>query len=159
MVVAVLAVVLAGCSSDAGEAACSEPVTETFDPATVQHVLPGASEPTFQTDPPTSGPHQPGAPRTGRLDETLSRAIQVGSLEAGGVLVHHNGISEADIAALAEIEDDAIAVMPNPDLPEDTPVMVTGWLRRMSCDTVNDESIEAIATFARVHIEGAEHAG
>src|SRR4051812_26198502 len=68
LIVLVLLVPLAGCGSGSGGAsgACGQEVQEPIDPA-ANHVLTGAVEPAYTTDPPTSGPHSPGAPPEGVL--------------------------------------------------------------------------------------------
>src|SRR5260221_10241892 len=61
---------------------CGPAVRELLD-GNLGHVLPGAPEPTYLTDPPTSGPHTPGVKPTGVATPPLERPVQGGALEAG----------------------------------------------------------------------------
>jgi hypothetical protein len=121
-------------------ASCSDPVTDPVDPRSLTHVLPGAST-TYETDPPTSGPHQPVPPSlSGVLDEPLAPAQQVGVLERGSVLVHFRP-DEVDDDDLAPIAGRDVLVMPNPDLAE--PVVATAWAATMRCTAVDPADLQA----------------
>ena len=83
----VLVLVLLSCPVGGGggevTGSCGEPVDEQLDPAWINHIVPGTPEPTYLTDPPTSGPHFAELPQTGVLEEPLSRPSQVSVLESG----------------------------------------------------------------------------
>jgi drug/metabolite transporter (DMT)-like permease len=146
-----VAVVLVGCGDDdggGGSASCEPARREALDPASANHVLAGSTdEPGYRTDPPTSGPHAPGSPRSGVLDEPLTRPAQVGSLEAGGVLLQHRDLSDDELADLAALAGDGVAVVPNPDLPER--VVATAWLFKQACDAVD---VDALQGFVDAHL-------
>ena len=57
-------------------------VAERIDPSSSQHLLPGAPDPVYPSNPPTSGAHRPGAHPTGALAEPIEPAVQVTMLEA-----------------------------------------------------------------------------
>jgi hypothetical protein len=129
-------------------AACGEDQQERIDPASLTHVFAGGEEPDYATDPPTSGPHAPGAALTGILGEPLSRPEQVGQLEAGAVLLQYGPDLGADaVASLEGLAGDAVLVVPNPDLP--APVVATAWTRKMACEAID---VEALRAFARAHV-------
>jgi hypothetical protein len=138
-----------GCGDDAqgaGSGPCEER-QERLDPASANHVLAGVPEPSYTSDPPTSGPHAPAPPRTGVLDDPLPRPDQVGHLEGGGVLIQYRPTLAADdVAALEPLATGSVAVAPNPDLP--APVVVTAWVRKLTCEAVD---VAAIDAFARDH--------
>ena len=100
---ALLLVALAGCgggrSSSAG--GCGDAVRERLDPTWTVHLVAGAEEPEFLSDPPTSGPHFATEPPTGAQEEPLDRPLQVSMLEAGQVLLQYD---PAEVEA-AEAED------------------------------------------------------
>jgi hypothetical protein len=123
--------------------ACGDIVEEAFDPASPSHVLPGAPEPTYLTDPPTSGPHQAVPAEGGVRDEPLGRPVQVGLLEHGLVLVQYR---PADVAAadVAPAATDQVVVAPNDGLP--APVVATAWLAKRECSAVD---LAALAEFVR----------
>ena len=144
---ALLLVLLAGCRDAADdeprEAACASVVREALDPASTRHVLPGAPEPTYATDPPTSGAHLGGPVPTGVLDEALPRPAQVAVLEQGGVVVQHR--DPADRAALAPLGGDRVVVAPDPDLP--VRVVATAWRHKLACTGLDVEALRSfIAT-------------
>lgn len=131
-----------------GDGPCGPDRQERVDPASLNHVFGGGQEPDYATDPPTSGPHEPGPARSGVLDEPLSRPQQVGQLEAGAVLLQYR--PDLDAGQRAELEalaGDRVVVAPNPDLP--TPVVATAWVRKMECRAVDAGALRA---FAEAHV-------
>ncbi len=121
---------------------CGDVQEEPLDPAYLQHVLPGAPEPTYQSDPPTSGPHQPGRTFSGELTDPISRPVQVGILEGGGVLVQHRSpLAPAEVAALAAL-DERVVIAPNPGLVDE--IVATAWLAKQSCTAVD---LDALGVF------------
>lgn len=142
---------LGGCSGEGGPAlpdpgpdagTCESPRREAIDPQSVLHVLPGAPEPPYDTDPPSSGPHVMGPDVEGVVDDPLERPVQVGVLERGGVVVQHQGLGPeglASVAALAELGD--VVVAPGTDL--DTTVVATAWGARLRCDGVDVAALTA----------------
>jgi hypothetical protein len=139
---------LAGCGGGGGASpTCGPERREALDPSSAVHVLAGAEEPEYRTDPPTSGPHEPGTRLSGVLDGPLARPTQVGTLEAGGVLVQHRDLSADELDELRSVAADGVAVAPNPDL-EDR-VVATAWLYKRACEAVD---LDAIRAFADAHL-------
>lgn len=124
-----------GGSGNEGSARCGPVTRERLDPSSPVHLLPGAPEPEYLSDPPTSGPHLSGRPPSGVSAEPLDRPTQVLVLEEGGVLIQHRGLNEADAARVAELAGDRVVVAPNPDLPRS--VVATAWLAKRTCDEVD----------------------
>lgn len=144
----------AGGGADPPPTGCGEDRQERLDPGSASHVIAGGADPgDYATDPPTSGPHVPGPPRSGVLDAPLPRPEQVGHLEAGGVLVQHHGLTDEQVDQLATLAGDRVAVAPNPDLP--APIVATAWLRSMRCSTPD---LEALAAFVEAHLGRAPDA-
>lgn len=116
----------------AASGGCGRPIREPLDPGYLVHVLGDEPGLTYSSDPPTSGPHQPSPAAAGVLDEPLSRPIQVGVLERGGVLVQHRGdLPASDLALLLGLAGQQVVVAPNPDLAD--PVVVTAWGFKLRC--------------------------
>ena len=144
-IVAIAAVVAAaplvaacGGGSDAG-GACGGITREAIDPGFLQHVLSDEGV-EYSTDPPTSGPHQPSPAVDPVRDEPLSKPLQVGILEGGGVLLQHRLDLPADqLAELEALAGDDVVVAPNPDL--DDPVVATAWLFKRSCEEVDVDAL------------------
>jgi hypothetical protein len=136
----------AGCGGGPkGAGACGPAVREALD-SNLGHVLPGSPEPTYLTDPPTSGPHTPGAKPSGVLASPLPRPAQVGALEAGAVLVQYR--DPADLEALRPLAGGSTIVAPNPGLPER--VVATAWLFKQTCTAVD---VDALRRFAADHAD------
>jgi len=136
------AITLGACGGGSGdEKACGPTTRESLDPAYLVHVLGEADDLEYTSDPPTSGPHQPGPAVTGVVAEPLTRPVQVGILERGDVLLQHlpdlDDEQRADLEALA---DDRVVVAPNPDLP--APVVATAWLFKRTCQTADIGALE-----------------
>jgi len=129
-----LAAACGGGGDDDG--ACGPTTREALDPAYLVHVVGSADEVEYTSDPPTSGPHQPGPPVSGVIGEPISRPVQVGILERGDVLLQHDpdlgGSALDDLGALA---GDRVVVAPNPDLADQ--VVATAWLFKRACRAVD----------------------
>jgi hypothetical protein len=125
--------ILAGCSD--GDAACGPVLRERLDPGSGVHLLPGAEQPDYLSDPPTSGPHLSGRAPTGVHTDALDRPTQVLVLESGGVLVQHRDLPAPEVEALEALAGDRVVVAPNPDLP--APIVATAWLVKQTCREVD----------------------
>ncbi len=90
---------LAGCGSS-GSSTCGPVTRDALDPGSLTHVLPGAPAPSYLTDPPTSGAHQPTPSVSGVQSKPIDPQIQVGILEEGHVLIQYHGLDPAEVAAL-----------------------------------------------------------
>lgn len=146
LVALVATVVACGGDGSPGSGACDRVQVETVDRRSLVHVLPGAPEVEYLTDPPTSGPHQPTPPIEGVVDQPIARPVQVGILEEGKTLVQHRGLSPAELTELQSIATADIVVAPNPDLPDDAQIVATAWLAKQTCTTVDLRELRRFAT-------------
>lgn len=128
-----------GSNDDGAGKACGEVVEEPLDPLSTQHLLPGAEDPLYASDPPTSGAHRTGALPSGAVDSPLPRPVQVGVLEQGAVLVQYRDAD--DRGALVALAGDKVVVAPNPTLP--ARVVATAWRYRMTCTAVDLNALGA----------------
>lgn len=150
----VVTVALVGRGTGPAPGACAAPITDPLDPRSLQHALPGAPPPAYATEPPTSGPHQPGR-LSGVLAEPLTGPVQVGALEAGQVLLQHRDLTPPDRARLEALAGPLVVVAPNPALP--APVVATAWRTRQLCRGVD---VDALGRFTRTHAgQGPPHPG
>lgn len=135
----------AACGGSDGDAAGCGPITrEGLDPAYLVHVLGADDGVEYTSDPPTSGPHQPGPPIEGVADEPIARPVQVGILERGDVLIQHRpGLAADALASLRALAGDRVVVAPSPDLAD--PVVATAWLFKQICQTVDVTALERFA--------------
>jgi drug/metabolite transporter (DMT)-like permease len=151
LLVALLA--LGACVDDTGGAvrpiettgSCGAVVSEELAPDSLKHILPGAPEPAYPTDPPTSGPHRTGASTVvGVQSAPLDRPTQVGILEEGGILLQHKGLSADDRRRLERQAGGDVRVAPNDALP--APVVATAWQKKLVCQGLD---VEALKQFVR----------
>lgn len=129
-------------------------MSEAIDAASSLHLLPGAAEPTYRSDPPTSGPHLSGPAPSGALDTPIDRPTQVQVLEQGGVVIQYRDLEPAAVDHLEALAGDSVVVAPNPELP--APVVATAWATKRSCDGVD---LEALGAFIAEHRRPAAHHG
>ena len=136
---ALLVLGLSGCSGDGGSSACGRPQRQQAQfPA--GHILPDQPEPTYLSDPPTSGPHAPLAKVEPVYSDALPRPTQVGILETGAVLLQYQpGLPPDQRDRLLAFGGDGTVVAPNPSL--DRAVVASAWLYLMRCSTVDDEAL------------------
>ena len=142
------ALLLSACSGSTSASPC-QTVHDTIDPASAIHLLPGAPEPVYRTNPPTSGPHQltgiASIPR-GVLTTPVPGRIQVALLEKGGVLIQYSG-SPSAAASLAPLAagQPLVALAPGTALP--SPVVATAWTWKTVCTSPDPTAIrQFIAT-------------
>jgi hypothetical protein len=119
-----------------------------------EHLI-GDQEPPvpYSTTPPTSGWHASGAFQIEVFDEPLSEPRQVSVLEAGGVVVSHHELDDADRSAIEDLVradfDGRAAVTPY-DALEPGQVALTAWSTIQTCDGVD---LEVIAAFIDAHAQ------
>jgi uncharacterized membrane protein len=146
LVLALLLLPLAACGSSGGATATCQPAhAEALNPS-LNHVLAGSPEPQYTTDPPTSGPHTPGAPPASVLTSPLSRPSQVGALESGDVLLQYRDLSAAERSQLERLAASNVVVAPNPALPDR--IVATAWLFKQTCTAVDTATLR---TFVHEH--------
>lgn len=154
---ALVAAVAVGCSDDAsGGDGCGPVQRETLDARSV-HVLPSdeADDVTYETDPPTSGPHLPGPETRPVHDEPIPGPIQVGLLEEGVVLFQYAGITADQQAEVEALAGDGVVVAPAASLPDDAAVVATAWVTKQVCGGVDVEALRAFADARRDQGPGA----
>jgi hypothetical protein len=130
---------------------CGEIVEEQLDPNSGEHLLPGAEEPPYISDPPTSGGHASGgSPADGPQADPLPRPKQVQVLEEGRVLVQYRSgeVTDSELTVLNNLAGQAgVVVAPNPSLP--SPVVATAWVHKMLCE---DADADALAAFMTAYV-------
>lgn len=137
----VLLLITACGGGDDGAGPCGPITREALDSSYLVHVLADAEDVEYTSDPPTSGPHQPGLVGGGSLDEPLPRPRQVGILELGHVLLQFGpDLPAADLTALHALAAPGVVVAPNPDLP--APVVATAWTYKRTCDSVDVAALQ-----------------
>jgi hypothetical protein len=134
--------------------ACRTTTDEPLDPTAAIRLLPNAPEPTYATDPPSSGAFVVGSVVSATPTEPLSRPVQVGLLAQGKVLVQYGpSLSPADVTDLEGLAGADIVVAPNPTLA--SPIVATAWRARQICDQLD---LSALRQFATVNANRAPDA-
>ncbi len=143
-------VVSTGCSSGSAPASagCAKPLREALDSRSLQHVLPGATPPTYLSDPPTSGPHQPSPPIHGLRTEPIPAPQQVGLLEGGAVLIQYRGLTAAELDEVRSLVGEHVVVAPATELPDGNRIVGTAWLQKVTCRSVD---LPALRRFVTAH--------
>lgn len=126
---------LVACGQDDGNDACGPARRERVDGASALHLLSNATEPSYLSDPPTSGPHRSRPAPKGVQSNPLDRTVQVSVLEQGGVLIQYR--QESDAGSLADLakDNDEVVIAPNTNLP--APIVATSWAYKQTCKTFN----------------------
>jgi hypothetical protein len=147
---AIAAALVAGCTGG-NDVAGTPPATDrctAVEFPTMQfgsHLIGDAAPPVpYSSTPPTSGWHSSGAPPTGVFTDPLSEPAQVLALEAGGVVVTHAGLPEAEFEALvdaAEAFPDTVVVTPYADIPAGT-VVYASWGALQRCESFDAQAFE-----------------
>ena len=114
------------------ETVCDTPRQERLDPSSSLHLL-GNTEASWETNPPTSGPHYPVSPRGGNYDYTLSNLEQVAFLESGGVIIQYApNVKNFDRKQLSSFANENVIVAPNQTL--ESFLVATAWTWKLSCE-------------------------
>lgn len=150
LVALAVSTLLVSCSGEGGDGPCGPVRREPLDGRSV-HVLPGADEPDYRTEPPTSGPHLPTPGTDPVRDEPIPGPVQVGLLEEGMVLLQHDGLDEADRGAVEALAGEDVVVAPAESLPDDASVVATAWVTKQVCSGVD---VDALRAFAEDHVGG-----
>jgi Protein of unknown function (DUF3105) len=143
--------VLAGCGGSSHPtatttAACGPAFQEHLDPRSTIHLFPGAAQPTYLSDPPTSGPHQLGQPPTGAVTAPIPRPRQVAMLESGYVILQYAGLPAADVVTLGGLAGRLVTVAPAAG-PLPARVVATAWTWKVTCSSVDADAVAALRTF------------
>lgn len=103
------------------------------------HLAEGDPVPTYNSDPPTSGPHWPAATECGIYTSEVPDVVQVHNLEHGTVVIQYSpNLDDSEVEAIrdfARSKPSHVLVAPRNDLSE--LVVVTSWRRMLRLETVD----------------------
>lgn len=106
---------------------------------------------TFDSPTPTSGPHDPQAPRCGSYSEPIDPSLAVHGLEHGAVVLWYDAARPELADQLDEATanfDSHVLISANASLEE--PIVATAWNRRKAYDAGDDPEItEFVETYRR----------
>ncbi len=118
------------------------------------HITKESEIPSYDTNPPTSGNHNPEQEADGAYAEQVPEWYAVHSMEHGRIEIQYSPkLSQADQLALKGVFDESPAGMlmfPNEDMPYE--VAVTAWTQLMGCDRYEGRAtLDAIRDFRETY--------
>ena len=137
-------------------AACTE-IERIVDPSPI-HVF-DSDDVTYNSSPPTSGPHQVPGPEPGVAATPIPEAQQVAALETGTVLIQYaTDVAAADVAELEALaQNDGVLVAPGARaFDDDATIAFTAWGVRQLCSELDIDAAEAFIE-ARVGVFFVDH--
>ncbi len=121
------------------------------------HLAPGDPIPTYLTNPPTSGTHNPTWYPAGVYDNNADITQLVHSLEHGYTILYYNDASQDEINQLINIQRSdpfKTIVAPYPNM--EAKIALVAWARMQYCDGVNEQAIRSFQ--AQFRNQGPEQA-
>jgi hypothetical protein len=113
-----------------------------------QHI-PRSQTPKYDTNPPTSGPHDATPLADGAYLEHPHERFWVHSMEHGRIVIHYDpSLPESDQLALKGAFDDdpeGMILIPSEELPYE--VAATAWRNGLGCDAYGPAALDAIRAF------------
>jgi hypothetical protein len=105
------------------------------------HIAPGGESVTYNSNPPTSGPHAGPAP-WGFNTEEIPDINAIHNIEHGGIWISFKNLNDDATATLGEIaRQNSASVIVSPRESNDTSISVASWGRLMQLDTVDENRI------------------
>lgn len=118
---------------------------ETFPDLGAEHIDPAGPTPSYNSNPPTSGPHAPVSAPCGIYLQVVPDIFAVHSLEHGAVVAwYSDALPEDDVVALQDFARDAgthIVVAPRADAAD--PLTLTAWTGLVRLDGFDDGTVQA----------------
>ena len=108
------------------------------------HLQPGESPPEYNSNPATSGRHNPSPTQCGIYTDEVPDQVLIHNMEHGTVVIHHApDLDQAEIDSLhdyARSKSSHILVYPREGLSD--PVVVTSWRRMLRMDSADVDTID-----------------
>ena len=108
------------------------------------HLGEGEPPPSYNSNPPTSGPHSATSTECGIYTSEVPDVIQVHNLEHGTVVIQYRpDLPDADVESLrnfARSKPSHVLGAPRADLPD--PVVVTSWRRMLRLDEMDANTLD-----------------
>jgi hypothetical protein len=106
-------------------------------------------DPRYDTNPPTSGPHDAVPLADGAYMDHPQERYYVHSMEHGRIIIHYDPkLPEKDQLALKGVLDDdpeGMILIPSTGMPYE--VAATAWRNGLGCDSYSPEAVDAIQDF------------
>lgn len=117
------------------------------------HLKAGEAFNAYNSNPPTSGPHDPSEVEWGIYDQPQPTVKLIHSMEHGGVIIWYNCPGCEDIinrlkAITKEYRDKNMRIILTPYPNMEARIAITSWTRLLKMDQINED---AIRRFIEVH--------
>jgi hypothetical protein len=108
-----------------------------------EHLAQNATFDKYNSNPPTSGPHNPQPAPWGSYRDPVEKERLVHNLEHGGVVIYYKDLPSAEVDDLERFVDSyRDAVISVPDDSIDKPVVITSWTRMQECERFSEAAVE-----------------
>jgi hypothetical protein len=115
------------------------------------HLKPGGRYTSYNSTPPTSGPHDPTPAPCGISSQAIPNEVQVHDLEHGVIMLQYRpGLDGGQVKTLQDLGrsySSHVIVAPYPGL--DTAVAATGWTKLMTLDRVDTRKLRTFIDLYR----------
>jgi len=129
-------------ASSAAETANENRPGEAVSIMSSDHIATGGEPVTYNSNPPTSGPHAGPAPWEFNAEE-IPDINAIHNIEHGGIWISYKNIDDESIATLGEIaRQNSASVIVSPRESNDSSISVASWGRLMHLDTVDENRIK-----------------
>jgi hypothetical protein len=108
--------------------------------------VPADAQPTYNSNPPTSGPHTAQTAAWGLSTAELPDVALAHNLEHGGIILHYQpALDAAQVWQLTQLADDLRRhdrkVILAPRTANDAPITATAWGRILKLQTVDEQAL------------------
>lgn len=116
---------------------------ESFASLGVDHLAPGAPTPEYNSDPPTSGPHDSIPAACGIYRQPVPDRSMLHSMEHGAMVISYDpGLTSArrdQIEDIGRSIGDEVIVAPRPGL--NATIVLTGWTKLLTLEEIDERAI------------------
>jgi hypothetical protein len=113
-----------------------------------QHIPP-SENPRYDTNPPTSGPHDPTPLADGAYLDHPEERYYVHSLEHGRIVIHYDPrmpeSRQLELKGLFEEDPEGMVLIPSTGMPYE--VAATAWRNGLGCERYTPEALDAVRAF------------
>lgn len=128
---------------EAGTASKDDPaVGEEFENLGQTHIEPGATHESYNSNPPTSGPHLAEPAKWGVYSTPLQDEQAIHNLEHGGIWISYKDIDDqtkAQLETIAKVNGGSVIMSPRSS--NDAKITLSSWLRQIKLESYDEAKI------------------
>jgi hypothetical protein len=118
---------------------------QTFESEGRDHIDHNAPVPSYNTFPPTSGPHSPNTVKYGYYEEALPFQLLVHNLEHGDIVIYYQPSlpeeTKGHLRYLSKFTEESSGVIVVPNEKIEGEVVATAWTKKMTMSHFNEEKL------------------